>query len=130
MTHEHDQQSSLERRAREVFDDSLDSLDAAARASLARARRAAVELVGKRRRSPWRTWVPAAALASAALVAVLLLRMPGPQPHVAADAPAVDVTADSVELLADGEDLDIVQNDLAFYEWANDAQADPGGSSG
>ena len=35
-----------------------------------------------------------------------------------------------VELLAAGEDLDLVQNDLAFYDWLDATKFDAAGSAG
>jgi hypothetical protein len=78
----------------------------------------------------WRAWVPATALASAALVAVLLWRMPAPESPVAADAARVDATLEPVELLAAGEDLDLVENDLAFYQWLDATEFAAAGSAG
>lgn len=130
MAVEHESQSPTESRARELFDASVESLDADARARLARARYAAVEAADSSRRASWRTWVPATALGAAAVVAVLVWRadLPGP---AAASRPSADVdTLESVEMLADGEDLDLVQNDLAFYEWLEADGLASGGSTG
>jgi hypothetical protein len=118
------------KRAREIFDASVDSLDARTRARLAAARREAVDAATRHERQVWRTWAPVAAAASAALVAVLLWRAPTPQVPAAADAIAMDAPLDPVELLANGEDVDLVENDLAFYDWVDETQLDPGASAG
>jgi hypothetical protein len=107
---------ALERRARELFDASVEALDAETRSRLARARRAAITGLESRRRPAWQWWVPAAVAASAALLAVLVWRAP----EEAAPAVAQSVNGDAVdafELVAAGEDLDLVAEDLAFYEW-------------
>jgi hypothetical protein len=97
---------ALERRARELFDASVEALDAETRSRLARARRAAITGLESRRRPTTAT----------ALVAVLVWRAP----EEAAPAVAQSVNGDAVdafELVAAGEDLDLVAEDLAFYEW-------------
>jgi hypothetical protein len=114
---------ALERRARELFDASVESLDAETRSRLARARRAAVTELESRRRPAWQWWVPAAVAASAALVAVLVWRAP----EEAAPEVAQSVNGDAVdafELVAAGEDLDLVAEDLAFYEWLDEVAPD------
>jgi hypothetical protein len=106
-----------ERRARELFDASVEGLDAETRSRLNRARQAAVAEVERTRRSPWRTWLPAAAAASVALLAVVLWRVPGngvePAARSAEPAPAVEV----VEMLATSEEFDVAAEDPEFYTW-------------
>jgi hypothetical protein len=84
---------------------------------LNRARQAAVAEVERTRRSPWRTWLPAAAAASVALLAVVLWRVPGngvePAARSAEPAPAVEV----VEMLATSEEFDVAAEDPEFYTW-------------
>ncbi len=55
---------------------------------------------------------------------------PAPEAPAAADAVALDATLDSLELLANGEDVDLVENDLAFYDWVEATEFDPGASAG
>ena len=109
-----------ERRARELFDASVEGLNAEARSRLNRARQAAVAEVERAHRSPWRTWLPAAAAASVALLAVVLWRMPGngvePTARSAEPAPAAEV----VEMLATSEEFDVAAEDPEFYTWLAD----------
>jgi hypothetical protein len=106
-----------ERRARKLFDASVEGIDAATRSQLNRARQAAVAEVERSRHSPWRTWLPAAAAVSVALLAVVLWRMPGQQPGV---LPVVEgaPTAEVVEMLAIGDD--VASEDPEFYTWLAD----------
>jgi len=127
--------TGTEKRARELFDASVESLDGSARTRLAAARRAAVAEVRQPRGMAWRSWAPVAAMASVALVAVLLWRAqvaesPVATDGVAADVIAVDSSLAPVELLASGDDLGLVENDLAFYEWLDATEFEVGGSSG
>jgi hypothetical protein len=88
-----DHRTEQERRARELFDASVEGLDAETRSRLNRARQAAVAEAERTVRSPWQTWWPAAAAASVALLAVVLWRMPtdGTSPTARAPAPHAEV---------------------------------------
>ena len=116
--------ADFERRAREAFDASVDTVDDDLRVRLAAARRAAVAAADRpARRSAWGAWAPAAALATVACVALILWRTEAPTPVVAQSNTA---SVDAVELLADAEGLAIVEDDLAFYEWLDTVQSDAG----
>jgi hypothetical protein len=122
--------AGTEKRARELFTASVESLDARMTARLAGARRAAVDQVRQPRGLAWRSWAPATVLASAALVAVLLWPAQGPESPATPDVVATDSPLASVELLADGDGLGLVENDLAFYEWLDATGFDAAGSTG
>lgn len=116
---EHD----LERRTREVFEASVEQLDAGTRARLRAARQAAVIELGSRRRPALKGWLPIAVAASAALVAVLLWRAPAESPVPVASSGATEAI-DALEVVAAGEDLDLVAEDLEFYVWLEQAELD------
>jgi hypothetical protein len=122
-------ETEVEQRARELFDASVAALDAETRSKLNRARHEAVAAAETGRRSRVRAWLPIAALASTVLVAVLLTRMPGTGEEPATAARAGDAL-DPIEVLAAGEDLDLVQGDVGFYEWLDVAGFDESGGSG
>ncbi len=111
----------LERRSRAAFDESVESLDAATRSRLARAR--AQALAGLRpRRAAWSsTWIPAGAAAAAALLAVTLWQAGGDDPQ--ATAPALAALED-LDLVAGGEDFAMFDEDEEFYAWAADQMSD------
>lgn len=128
---EHDlerRDAALEQRAREAFEASVAQLDTATRSRLLEARRAAVAGVESRRRPAWLGWAPVALAASAALVAVLLWRGPAESPHPAANS-GVSESMEALEMLAAGDDLDLVAEDLEFYAWLEEyaLEGDPGG---
>lgn len=101
------------RRLGNLLRASADDLDGSTRAALARARAAAVEGGRRPRWLDARYLVPAGALASAALVA-LLLRDPGAPVNGEAGAALLDL-----ELLADADALELSEEaDLEFIEWA------------
>jgi hypothetical protein len=131
MNEELDRLDDTARRAREVFDASVDSLDDETRARLSRARFAAVAATERRARpSPWLRWVPAVAVASTAVVAVLLWRAPDPPTATTAATAEADASLEAVEVLAAGEDLDLVENDLEFYEWLEATHFSDTGTTG
>jgi hypothetical protein len=109
-----DDDSEFERRSKALFDRSVEQLDARTRARLARARAAAIseaEPQPKQRR--WRVVAPVVgvAAASVATLAVVLDRRSTPR---RATPPLEDL-----DLLASG-DIDLLQQDLAFYAWLDE----------
>lgn len=124
---------AFERRVRQALTDSADTADARVRSRLNQARRKAIEAAEKPRRvlRPWGLLPAMGALSAALLVAFFISTQGPPAPvQVAADHPTVD----DLDLLADGDGLDMLQSDDgSFYEWAlsqSQSQADgtPGGS--
>jgi hypothetical protein len=109
--------TEAERRARELFDASVDGLDGATRSRLNRARHAALAEAGRARHNPWRTWLPAAAAASVAMLAVVLWRMPGESMDRSAASAEGTPAAEVVELLATSEGIDVASEDPEFYAW-------------
>lgn len=102
----------LAQQARAVFDDSVESLDAATRSRLNRSRQAALEKAASQppylRPLPWL----ATSGAAAAVVAAILLTGPADAPP---SMPPMDAAAD-VEILLDGDDFEMLE-ELEFYSW-------------
>ena len=111
----------LERMSRAAFDESVESLDAATRSRLARARAAALEELQHRRMAWSSTWLPAGAAAAAALVAVMLWQ--GEEGGPPATEPALAALED-LDIVAGGEDLAMFDEDEEFYAWAADEMLD------
>jgi anti-sigma-K factor RskA len=130
MEEQDDRLEQTRRRAREVFDASVESLDARTRSRLSRSRHEAVEAANRAGASGWRTWVPVAAVAATVIVAVAIWRTPDRGMSPVAVAASGDTALDAVEMLADGEGLDLVENDLEFYEWLDVTGLDSAGSAG
>ena len=116
-----DKVKAFERRSRAAFDESVESLDAAARSRLARSRAAALEEL-RDRRLPWSSpWVPAGAAAAAAVVAAMLWLARNPGDNAAAPA----MTAfEELDMVASEEDFDMLDEDPGFYAWAAAQVAD------
>jgi hypothetical protein len=118
------QQSNDERladTAKQLFDESVESLDAATLSRLNRSRHDALaELQHAKSARQWVRWMPATGVAAAALVTVMLMR--GPSGVV---LPATPVAVSDFEILLDDEHLEMLE-DLEFYSWLD--SSDLGGS--
>jgi negative regulator of sigma E activity len=123
------QMTDLEHKAREAFDASVENLDAETRSRLNQARQAALAAGEALKVPAWRSLAPVGAVA-AAVVAAVLWRVPGDgtgnggSPHVQANGEA---PIDLVEVVAEGEDLELMTEDLEFYSWAADQAATSNG---
>lgn len=115
--------SDIEARARELFDQSVERIDAPTQSRLTQARHAALAEL-ERPAVHARRWLPAGALAAAAVLAVALWTGPGtrvgPQPALAT------ASAEDLELLAFGDDLNMLGEDAEFYAWAASTAAGNG----
>lgn len=102
----------LERRAKQLFDESVESLDARTLSRLNQSRQAA--LAAARSGSGFRTlspWVPAAGFAAAAVFAVVLWTSQPPSVDVAPASAASDF-----EMLLDDDSIEMF-SELEFYSW-------------
>lgn len=112
----------LERRSRAAFDESVESLDAATRSRLARARAKALEELKGRRTAGPTLWIPAGA-AAAALVAAMLWQREEAVPATAQYEATVGAFED-LDLMAQGDDFDMLAEDPGFYAWADEQLSD------
>ncbi len=104
----------LERRTKERFERSVGALDAATRSKLTQARhRALRELDAGRSTWQW-SWAPAGALASAAVVAWLMMG-PGSAPI---EQPTVQpASLADLEIVLGEDEFEMLDEDLDFYAW-------------
>jgi hypothetical protein len=107
----------FEKRTQEVLEESAGRLDGRTRSRLTQARHAALAQLAQPARHWWREYIPAGAAAAVAVLAVIIWSGGplGPSP-----AGPVASPVDDLELLADVEAQDFVDDgeDLEFYEWA------------
>jgi len=121
---------SFEERAQALFHDSVEGLDFATRARLTQARNAVIEAASASRRS-WFLRVgvltPAAGVTAAAILAAFLwLGSPlGQHAVTVADGQANFEDLELVASADEGDAMDMLQDDIEFYDWAEKA-ADPG----
>lgn len=110
----------FEQRARAVLEESVLRVDGRVRSRLNQARHAAIEAAA-RRPSFWRRFslMPAASAVAAALLVAFVL-----WPHSHQGDAIIEggrPTVEDLDLLADGDALDLVSDETdggAFYEWA------------
>ncbi len=96
--------------AKQLFDESVDGIDAATLSRLNRSRQEALaELDRARPLRFWLRWAPAAGVAAAAVMAVIVMQ--GPAPGGIDVAPA---TATDFEILLDEGDIEMFE-DLEFF---------------
>ena len=97
-------------QAKELFDDSVERLDAATLSQLNQRRQAALaEVASKDSRVKWGRWLPAAGVTAAAVVAVVMMQ----------GQPVVDPMPDAVtdfEILTSDDNLEMIE-ELEFYAW-------------
>ncbi len=96
-------------KAKQLFDDSVDGLDAETLSRLNRNRQAALESATGSR-SAWVTWAPASGLAAAAVLAVVVMQ----SPQQIEAPPGGDVT--DFEILMSEDSLEMLE-ELEFFDW-------------
>lgn len=105
--------------AKELFDDSVDSLDAATLSRLNQGRQRALEEIAEPGvRIPWGRWLPAAGVAAVAVMAVMVMRGP-----VGVEAVDSAVTATDFEMLLEADSLELFE-DLEFYSLLEEVDAE------
>jgi hypothetical protein len=131
-TDSNDGLDAFERASRELLRASADAVDGRVASRLNQARHAALaELAAAAGARPFRVpgrWLPAGALAAAAVLAIAVwVARPVVGPGTSlADA----VVAEDAEMLASTEGPDLYADDADFYEWAGSDAATAGGGEG
>ncbi|MDX1402966.1 MAG: hypothetical protein R3192_00435 [Woeseiaceae bacterium] len=97
-------------KAKQLFDESVEGLDANTRSRLNRGRQAALEQLAAGK-PVWVQWAPAAGVAAAAVFAVVLWT--GNQP---VDEVTPQATASDFEILLTEDSFEMLE-DLEFYSW-------------
>ncbi|GAC1672130.1 MAG: hypothetical protein NVS9B2_19610 [Steroidobacteraceae bacterium] len=125
---------SFEERTRALFHDSVEGLDFATRSRLTQARHGARE-APRARRPAWiyrrGFWTPAGVTGAAVLGAFLWLGSPSTR-HAATVADGLS-NFDDLEIVASTDEgsaaaIDMLQDDIEFYDWA-ERTANPGPSA-
>ncbi len=110
----------LAQRAKKLFDQTVDGLDASTLSRLNRSRQVALAESRQGHRL-WLGWVPVTGIAAAALVAVVVMRGP-------LDVDGIDavVAASDMEILLGEESIDMLE-DLEFYSLLDMVEQDENG---
>jgi hypothetical protein len=111
----------LAKRAKEVFDRSVDGLDAATLSRLNRGRQAALAK-GANPVREWLRWMPATGVAAAALLVMLTFQGPG-------DVDVISAPATDLEILLSEESIEMLE-DLEFYSWLDTQELEGDGDLG
>ncbi len=124
MNKPEEQSTQLERRARQLFDESVATLDARTLSHLNQARHTAIEAAHKQRVVMPRWLIPAGSMAALMLSAVVTFQYLKVYSHSdSRDTGTQTVTAmEDMEIIASNEELDLLQ-DVDFYEWLDTADA-------
>jgi hypothetical protein len=117
----------MEERSRELFESSVERLDARTRSRLNQARQRALEEIKKG--SKRRSWLgaPLGGLAAAALIAVLVVR--GGGEVTGSQSENGSLLFDDFDIVADADSLEMIQ-DVEFYSWLADEAVGAGNNSG
>ena len=110
---------------RDQLDTDAAGYDAATLSRLNRARQAALDAGLRRQRRPWWHWSLVAVATSAAVVLAMALTLRTPDTGAPPVAPVAleQSEVDDLELLAAGEDLELIEN-LEFYAWLEQQSLD------
>lgn len=117
----------IEERSRELFESSVERLDARTRSRLNQARQRALAEIKKGSTRRYWLGLPAGGLAAAALIAMVLIRGGGETgpPH----ADNGNLLLDDFDIVADADSFDLIQ-DVEFYSWLAEQDAGAGNNSG
>lgn len=109
------------KRAKRLFDESVEGLDAATLSLLNRSRQAALEAASQAGRW-WYGWIPATGFATVVLLAMIAMRGPGGTDIIVAPAVDFDIVVNeaSIEML----------EELEFYSWLGSQEPDIGNDVG
>jgi hypothetical protein len=110
--------SDFEDKARALFEDSVERLDAGTRSKLTQARNRALDEVSKGGVQRRWLWAPAGGVALAVIVAVVLSSNGW---RSGADTGALAL--EDIDIVADSENLEMLE-DVEFYQWLGDTGAD------
>jgi hypothetical protein len=116
----------FEERSRQVFEESVERLDARTRSRLNQARQRALEEIKKNSARRYWIGVPLGGLAAAALVAMVLIRGGG---EVGAPPENGSLMLDDFDIVADTDSFEMIQ-DVEFYTWLADQSAGASNSRG
>jgi len=113
----------IEDRAKTLFDDSVERLDAATLSRLNQGRQKALDELRRAENTvSWGRWLPAVGVAAVAVVTVLFMRGP-------VDVVDDPVTASDFEMLIEADSLEMFE-DLEFYSLLDEVDPETNGNVG
>lgn len=126
--------ADLEKRARQLFDESVENVDMRVRSRLTQARHAALAAAARPRARFMGVpiWPSAAGVCAAALLGVAIwVGVPSSEHRLTASESQssfedMDIVASTEE--GSGDALEMLQDDVEFYDWVADKSASPDGN--
>ncbi len=115
----------FEERSRELFEGSVERLDAHTRSRLNQARQRALDELKKGSARRYWLGLPLSGLAAAALVAMVLIRSGAER----AVPEAATSPLDDLDIVADSATFEMIR-DVEFYAWLAEAGLEPGHNGG
>jgi len=113
----------IEDRAKTLFDDSVERLDAATLSRLNQGRQKSLDELRRAENTvSWGRWLPAVGVAAVAVVTVLVMRGP-------VDVVDDPVTASDFEMLIEADSLEMFE-DLEFYSLLDEVDPETNGNVG
>lgn len=116
-------ESALEAGTREVYRESLDSIDGATRSRLTQARHNALQALPKRHSKRGLRWLPAGAVAAAVVMAWLLIDR---SPSGISQPESLLAESGEIEILLGEDELEMFE-ELEFYAWIDELEELEGG---
>jgi hypothetical protein len=112
--------SEFETRTRALLEESVSRIDGRTRSRLNQARHAALDAMpGKRRSLLQREWLTLSGTVAAAVLVAVVLWTRTPDTGLPVVADTTQASFDDLDLLADADALDLIEeDDDAFLEWA------------
>ena len=118
--------TNVEDRAKELFDESVGTLDGRTRSALTQARHAALAEFEKHKdQGAWKIWGPLSGVVTAALVVAMVFGPVWTTTQQAAQESGA-MPFEDFDIVADAENLELLEN-LDFYAWLDSAEALPSG---
>jgi hypothetical protein len=129
--------TTMEERSRALFEDSVGRVDMRVRSRLTRARHAALEAAAAKRSMPrlfgLPSWTPAAGVTAAAVLGAALWLAPQMMGNIVTHgaAPVADGQAyEDLDIVASTDEMELLQDDPEFYDWAEKVAGPDSGSDG
>lgn len=119
------EKDSLEERSRELFENSVERLDAHTRSRLNQARQRALDEVKKGATRRYWLAAPLGGLAAAALIALVMIRSGDPGSKSEGDT----MSLDDLDIVADTDSFELIR-DVEFYSWLAEQSATAGNDTG
>jgi hypothetical protein len=122
-------EQDIERRSRALYDESVDNLDMRTRSRLTQARHTALAAAEKPSPLRWLAWTPVYGAVAAVVLGVALWIGHSGTDRMLASADSRSGLED-LELVASNDQLELLQDDIEFYDWIDKSAANDSAGAG